>query len=356
MMINKPDWHSFKLCELFSLESAKGVNSQKLIDGNDVPYFSASKENNGFARLVSTKGFESWISKGNCLQFVNIGDAAAGHTNYVPCDFIAMNGKTTCGYNDNLNEYTGLFIATVLNKYNSGKFSFKEPWTGNVLKNTPVILPAVFNNGKYEPDWLYMENLIKNMISVCGDSLTKISQNKIEKTKINIEKWKNFRVKDLFDIHPTKATKLTNAKLFDAGNNPVVVNSAFNNGIGGYSSVPTTEKGNIITFSDTVDANTIFYQPNDFVGYSHVQGVFPTGCYKDKWNENSLLFFASVFRGAALRKHFDYVNKFRRDTALELIVYLPVDEFGEPDWNFMNNYIDSIKQASLKFLQEIEQI
>ncbi len=97
---------------------------------------------------------------------------------------------------------------------------------------------------------------------------------------IDTNNWREFRVGDLFMIKPTKAYKLTNSKLLDNGKTPVVVNSAFNNGIGGYSTLSATEKGNMVTFSDTVDANTIFYQEHDFIGYPHVQGLYPIGEYK----------------------------------------------------------------------------
>ena len=60
-----------------------------------------------------------------------------------------------------------------------------------------------------------------------------------------------FAIKKLFDIHPTKAYKLTNSKLFDIdGKNPVVTNTSENHGRAGFSNLPPTEK-NIITFSDT---------------------------------------------------------------------------------------------------------
>lgn len=60
-----------------------------------------------------------------------------------------------------------------------------------------------------------------------------------------------FSIKKLFDIHPTKAYKLTNSKLFDIdGKNPVVTNTSENHGRAGFSNLPPTEK-NIITFSDT---------------------------------------------------------------------------------------------------------
>ena len=134
--------------------------------------------------------------------------------------------------------------------------------------------------------------------------------------RIDTSKWKEFRVGKLFDIHPTKAYKLTNKKLLDGGNTPVVVNSSYNNGIGGFSTKEPTEKGRMITFSDTVDAYTIFYQDRDFIGYPHVQGLYPIGEYTSCWNEYSLKFFATIFRQKAINNSFDYSYKFRRDIAI----------------------------------------
>lgn len=165
--------------------------------------------------------------------------------------------------------------------------------------------------------------------------------------KIDTNKWLEFRVGDMFNIKPTKTYKLTNAKLLDDGTTPVVVNSSYNNGIGGYSTLEATEKGGMVTFSDTVDANTIFYQANDFIGYPHVQGLYPIGEYSNCWNENRLLFFISVFRKAALTKGFDYGNKFRRDIAVNLFIKLPVTSENNPDWKYMDRYIQQIKRKAV---------
>ena len=68
------------------------------------------------------------------------------------------------------------------------------------------------------------------------------------------------RVGDLFDIHPTKAYKGNNSDILsDNGTIPVVANNSTNNGIGGYSLLEPTEKGGIITFSDTTTSDSIFY-------------------------------------------------------------------------------------------------
>ena len=39
--------------------------------------------------------------------------------------------------------------------------------------------------------------------------------------------------------------------------------------------------------NDYLDANTILYQEKPFVGYAHVQGLYPIGEYADKWNKES---------------------------------------------------------------------
>ena len=170
---------------------------------------------------------------------------------------------------------------------------------------------------------------------------------------IDTSKWKDFRVGDLFDIHPTKAYKMTNAQLLDNGDNPVVANSSINNGVIGYTTQKPTEKGNMITFSDTVDANTIFYQPNDFVGYPHVQGLYPK-IYIDNWNKYTYQFFTSVFRRNALTKSFDYGNKFRREIANDLIVKLPTTSDNIPDWLYMEKYMIRIMEISIISLNNLK--
>lgn len=172
--------------------------------------------------------------------------------------------------------------------------------------------------------------------------------------KIDTSEWKEFRVGDLFDIHPTKAYKCTNAELLDGGDTNVVVNSAYDNGIGGTSTFSPTENGNMITFSDTVDANTIFYQKSPFVGYPHVQGLYPVGKYQNAWTQGSLQYFVTVFRERALAVGFDYGNKFRRDIAANLFVKLPTTPDGAPDWIYMESYMANLESKvaeSLTLLQ-----
>jgi len=133
------------------------------------------------------------------------------------------------------------------------------------------------------------------------------------------------------------------------GKIPVVANTGNNNGICGYSNLNPTEKGGVITFSDTTTADSIFYQPNAFVGYSHVQGVYP---YSSLWNEKSLRYFMTVFKKVALNKNFDYANKFNRKLALDFDVPLPSLDGINPDYEYMGKYITTIEKLTIKNVVE----
>lgn len=140
---------------------------------------------------------------------------------------------------------------------------------------------------------------------------------------LNIQEWKDIQIGKLFDIHPTRDYKgLSNDELNDGGKTPFVINSAENNGIGGFSTLPATEKGNIITFSDTTDGNTFFYQPEDFIGFAHVQGMYPL--------TKNLKKYQMIFMATILMYHnrglFNYGRKMRRDIISATFVKLPIQQ------------------------------
>ena len=154
------------------------------------------------------------------------------------------------------------------------------------------------------------------------------------------------KIGDLFEIKPTKAYKLTNEDLFEKnGLYPVVTNSSVNNGITGYTNLSPTEKGNMITYSDTTTSDGIFYQPTDYVGYSHIQGLYPL-VYKEKWEYKSLMYIVTCFRKSASGR-FDYGNKFNRNIAKEMSIQLPTKD-GKIDFEFMELLISAVQKLVIK--------
>lgn len=161
---------------------------------------------------------------------------------------------------------------------------------------------------------------------------------------LNTQNWAEFQILRFFTIHPTKAYKgMSKEDLVDGGSTPVVVNSAVNNGIGGFSSLPALEKGKIITFSDTTEGNTFFYQPYPFIGFAHVQGMYSID---RTWTENELLFLAAMLKYVNSWRY-NYGRKMTRDNILKSKVLLPVDSNGDVDWKYMNDYIDSLHHKKI---------
>ncbi len=89
----------------------------------------------------------------------------------------------------------------------------------------------------------------------------------------------------------------------------------------GFSNLKANNKGSTLTCSDTtLGAETMYYQENDFIGYSHIQNLIP----KFKiFNKAIASFIISTCRISTSKKY-DYGNKFNRDAMNKTKIQLPV--------------------------------
>lgn len=342
--INVKKWHNYRLCDLFKIKPAKGKNSQQLNDGNDVPYIAASKECNGFNRMVAINGFEDWVSEGNCIQLIHIGDAAAGYANYIPDKFIAMSGKSSCAYNKNMTKYSGLFIATIICKTNKNKYSFKDSWTGDKVKNTIITLPYKTND---EPDWEYMESYMRNIIQESEQNIENLRNINNSKKKINLNNWKSFTIGKLFEnvvkppvLHTKDVTENVNGI-------PYVVRTKFDNGIK-YNveknlQMQSSPAG---TISFGAENATFFYQEKEYVSGRDIYYIDTR--YLTKY---ACLFVVTCLQTIVEKYSYNY-GMFPELVKKEEIK-LPVNKNGEPDWEFMENYMKNIMQDTQSKLDKL---
>lgn len=180
------------------------------------------------------------------------------------------------------------------------------------------------------------------------------------KHPVDTSTWGEFKVGELFDVHPTKAYKLKNSDLLSVdGEIPVVVNSSYNNGIGGYSKLEPTEQPGILTFSDTTSgSNTLFYQNQAFIGYAHVQGMYPKNF---ELTDLTALFMIATLRATIDQRKWDYTNKLNRTTVIEMHVKLPLKQGTNPadysqndiDWHYMESFMSRVQDAAKKRLANL---
>lgn len=159
-----------------------------------------------------------------------------------------------------------------------------------------------------------------------------------------------FKVSDFFDIRPTKSYKMTNHELMSKdGHVPVLTNTSTNNGIGGWSDLEPTEKGPMITFSDTTTGpDTVFVQTKPFIGYSHVQGLYSNTDHK--WTELELLYFVVTMRAGA-GTGWSYATKFNRKLVSNFDIELPVTSAGDPDFEYMTMRIRELEAERIRELE-----
>lgn len=180
------------------------------------------------------------------------------------------------------------------------------------------------------------------------------------KHPVDTSTWGEFKVGELFDVHPTKAYKLKNSDLLSVdGEIPVVVNSSYNNGIGGYSKLEPTEQPGILTFSDTTSgSNTLFYQNQAFIGYAHVQGMYPK---KFELTDLTALFMIATLRATIDQRKWDYTNKLNRTTVIKMHVKLPLKQGTnladysqeDIDWDYMESFMSRVQDAAKERLANL---
>ncbi len=160
--------------------------------------------------------------------------------------------------------------------------------------------------------------------------------------------WGEFRLGDLFEINPTKYYKLKNEAIISQnGTVPLISNSSTDNGVMGFSNLKANNVGNTITCSDTtLGAETMYYQENDFIGYSHIQHLVPK--FKP-FNKTIASVIISASRVSTSKKY-DYGNKFNREAMNKTTIQLPIKN-GEINFSFMEKFIAELEAERIAELE-----
>ncbi|MGL2508740.1 restriction endonuclease subunit S [Helicobacter pylori] len=368
--LNAIKWGEFKLRDLFEIEKTLSFNKDALTQGQDYDYITRTSQNQG---VLQTTGF---------VNAENLNPPFTWSLGLLQMDFFYRKKSWYAGQfmrkitpkaeiENKINSRTAHYFTTLLNALKRPLLSVLVRDIDKTFREQKIQLPLkpTANAQSLEDiDFPFMEKFIAELeqcrlaeleayLKATGLSNTTLSND--EENALNVFNnsmggntlrgltWQSFRLGDLFEIRPTKAYNLTNSHLFDNNaKNPVVTNSSLNNGISGYSSLEPTEKGNQITYSDTTTSEGIFYQKRPFIGYSHVQGLYPLK-YHEFWNEKTLLYIVVAFKKVACGR-FDYGNKFNRKIASEMLISLPTNPHGTIDFHFMRTLINALMKQIIQ--------
>lgn len=347
-MISFEKWKYFPLSGvdgLFRIESCKCNNaSELLVDGDDIEYIGAKKNDNGFMRMVKYE--ESLVTKGNCIIFICDGQGSVGYTNYIGHDFI---GSTTLsvGYNKNLNESNALFLVTVLDleRY---RYSFGRKYKTNLAK-TKIKLPSTDDG---QPDWQYMERFMK---SLKHKSIK--TRNKKKLSSVNASIWKEFYLHKLFNASMGNGIDAIATTKENPKYNYITRSDINPNGVAGFvdeiENIDPYPSG-AITLALGGSIGACFVQKEPFYTGQNV-GILQE---KEPLSIHTKLFISTLIRNECKIKYQAFGRElnshFRKDFTLKLPVLMNGNDYVIdrekkyskcgyiPDWKFMENYIKSL--------------
>lgn len=168
------------------------------------------------------------------------------------------------------------------------------------------------------------------------DKVKKPISNK--KIYFDIRNWKRFLINDLFEVSGTKTTPKRKLEEIGKGEYPYVTTQSTNNGVEGFYNF-FTEEGNVLVIDSAV-AGFCSYQEKNFSASDHVEKLSP----KFKLNKYVGLFLQTIINLEQFR--YSYGKKFNQEKIRNTKIKLPIDKNGNPDWQFMEDYIKSLPYSA----------
>lgn len=162
--------------------------------------------------------------------------------------------------------------------------------------------------------------------------------------ELSDRKWAEFKVGDLFSVQYGKFIKDNKD-----GDIPYITTTAKNNGIGGAVSGTPMYKGNAITVASDGSVGASFYQDKPFSTSNIVSTLQPIN--GTRLNRHIALFICTLIQEEG--KKYNYGKKFSVDRVRSTILSLPVDNAGQPDYNFMEQYIAERESQIIVGLQNV---
>lgn len=175
-------------------------------------------------------------------------------------------------------------------------------------------------------------------------------------SKIDISKWKEFQVGQLFEILNGKG--ITKNEIYEhPGKLPAIQSGEEDFGLIGYldydycvSMNYTISKGACLTVARSGSSGYVGYQQGQCVVGDSAKILEP----KFKANKERLLFLRALLM--VNKAKYAYTDKVTRENYEKDIIKLPVLEDETPDWLYMDNYIQKIEQHQSNNLKQLQKL
>lgn len=346
--INISLWKPFAIEKLFTVVKGTRLTKANMHDGN-IRFIGASAVNNGVTAYISNN---EKIHSANTITVSYNG--SVGEAFYQDQEFWASDDVNVLYPKFEMNQYIALFIIPLL-KAAGRKYAFVDKWKKETMEKDLIFLPV---DERGNPNFLYMETYMKNMEHTIASSLINLrAANTAESCNVvNTSAWKKFKLTQVLDLQ--KQVEISPIQAYYENNDstekyPFYGQSKINNGIISYISLEKKYLNNlqghyaILIHSNThecVYADSPFYLKDGHGATS----IFSS----DKLDKYSTLYIMSVLT-KTMAGSFDYDKKATKDALKNLNIMLPIDSNGDPDYEYMSDYMKTLEKKSSQAIEQL---
>lgn len=230
----------------------------------------------------------------------------------------------------------------VQKQYYAAVESYKQ---GKSVGNIPVIKDAISDRGD---DWIYEKHVLQDsdvQIDDLDECLSdfmafdfgQMLHSFVLKMKLPETKMKMFAIEDIFSVKSSRYPR-KESESDTSGTVRVISNSARDNGVKGYSNLPASNPGNVLTLSSTTNENKVFYQDQPFIGFPHLVVLTPKKEIICEFNKFIGLYFVGEIQKAK-RGRYNYNSKLNNKEIKKLMISVPVTNGNEIDCKYMENTV-----------------
>lgn len=327
------EWGEFFISEIFSFtERGRRLKIDDRKNGN-IPFVTAGGSDNGISSFISNLKQKLYNKAITIDMFGN----AFFQKGWFKCD-----DNITILQNDLFSNSIYIFLTSRLNILNE-KYSYGKQLRPNRLVRDKIMLPAKEDGN---PNWHFMEEYVKERENKQRHDLKEYYKNRLLDLVICPEvltdvEWGEFFVSDVFDT-VQRGKRLTKANQIDGGI-PYISSTALNNGVDDFigNTENVRKSNNNLTLANSGSVGACFYHNYEYIASDHVTSL-------KLLNGNDTVYkFISVILERLEEKY--SFNREINDTRIKREkLLLPIDENGDPNWTYMENFIKNIEQKQIK--------
>lgn len=342
--LDQINWERFKVSDIFTVLNSKPYHKDSLeMSSFGVPYITRTSLNNGLEGAVKNKDYN--VNNGNSISL----GAENADFFYQPNDYITGNKMYSISH-PKMTKNIGLFLVEAFRTSIKGcGFGYGKGLTGTRMKDRFVMLPI---DAHGDPNWNFMEEYIKQEQKQAAQQVIDYYEQKMLEIAFDLVgledvEWKVFPFNKIFR-KIQRGKRLKKADHID-GEIPYISSTALNNGVDGFVGNENRVRKfkNNLTIANSGSVGSCFYHQYEYVASDHV-----TALTLDKADKYIYLFMSTIV--GRLEEKYSFNREINDKRIRQEKIILPVDEVGNPNWDYMSKFMQMIEaeklEESLKYI------